>query len=220
MGKGVIGEVVVVGEGVCDGYLGKKKGWGGVKGDGVYFTGDLGRVGWWGREGEEGGWMLEYVGRKDKQAKVGGGFRVECSEVECAMMEVGGEKEMDGGWSQCVVIPVDIEGVVRLVAYVVYCSSSSPVSASPMFHPLPSSLLKQLKLRLPPYSIPSLFTSLSSLPLTTSGKLNKSALPLPTKWVKEGVDDEKARNGEKETENFSSLYLKMREEMAIVVGIR
>ena len=214
MGRGVVGEVVVKGEGVCGGYMGGVKR-GGVKGGGVYFTGDLGRVGWWGeKEGEEGGWILEYVGRKDKQAKVGGGFRVECSEVESIMMEVGGRGEK--GWSQCVVVPVEVEGVVRLVAYVV----SGSCSSSSFFRPLPPPLLKQLKLRLPPYSIPSLFTSLPSLPLTTSGKLNKTALPFPTKWKEESGERKGKREEGEEKEKFSDFYLRVRKEMAVVIGIR
>ncbi|MET0136113.1 MAG: amino acid adenylation domain-containing protein, partial [Kibdelosporangium sp.] len=95
---------------------------------------------------------MEYLGRTDDQVKIRG-FRIELGEIEARLLE---NSAIDGA------AVIAREG--RLIAYVV-----GPVD----------DLRSQLAQSLPDYMVPAAFVSLDALPMTTSGKLDRRALPEP-----------------------------------------
>ena len=121
----------------------------------LYRTGDLVR---WLPDGN-----LVYVGRLDDQVKIRG-FRIELGEIEAVL----GEHEAVEG---AVVLALeDATGQKRLVAYVVpQEGSSASVEALRGF----------LGERLPDYMIPTAFMMLEALPLTRSGKVDRTGLAGP-----------------------------------------
>ena len=121
----------------------------------IYRTGDLGRI------SPDG--CLQHLGRKDTQVKIRG-FRIETYEVELALLQ-------NPAVDQAFVISRDHgNGDNYLVAYIVLGAG------------LPFSL-KELKVfireRLPEYMLPSAIVVLEALPLTSTGKIDRSALPKP-----------------------------------------
>lgn len=121
----------------------------------IYRTGDMGR-----RLADG---SIVFAGRKDLQVKIRG-VRVEPGEVESALANVPGVRE-------CVVVAAaNGSSDRRLVAYVVPQLADS-ISAS--------DLRSCLQEKLPDYLVPSAFVMLDELPLTSSGKLNRRALPAP-----------------------------------------
>jgi hypothetical protein len=128
----------------------------GANGNGLrtYRTGDLGRL--------RADGLLEYAGRKDFRVKVRG-YTIEVAEVEAALLEIGGVK------SAVVVAREDQRGDQRLVAYLV------PAGAPPAA----GELRTRLGDRLPDFMIPSAFVVLDAFPLTSTGKLDRLALPAP-----------------------------------------
>ncbi|HEU5131014.1 MAG TPA: amino acid adenylation domain-containing protein, partial [Pyrinomonadaceae bacterium] len=108
---------------------------------------------------------VEYLGRADAQVKIRG-FRIELGEVEAVLSEHAGIK-------QAVVVTRATENKEqRLVAYVVPQNGSGS-----------REWRAYLQQRLPEYMVPSVFVSLPELPLTTSGKVNRRALPEP-EWTR------------------------------------
>jgi amino acid adenylation domain-containing protein/non-ribosomal peptide synthase protein (TIGR01720 family) len=122
----------------------------------IYKTGDRVR---WLESGE-----LEFLGRIDSQIKVRG-VRVAPGEVESALNE-------HPGVLSCAVVPIRGEGAARLVAYWVPAAGEGETPENP-------ALREFLSDRLPAQLIPAFFVSLKELPLTTSGKLDRKALPAP-----------------------------------------
>ncbi|SNT48390.1 non-ribosomal peptide synthase/polyketide synthase, partial [Rhodococcoides kyotonense] len=121
-------------------------------GDGgrLYRTGDLVR---WSASGE-----LEYIGRSDFQVKLRG-LRIELGEIESALLT-------DASVAQAVVqVRQD-----QLVAYVVPASGASV--------DIPS-LLQSAAVLVPEYMVPAMVLVLDELPLGSSGKLDRKALPDP-----------------------------------------
>ncbi|SDI12815.1 non-ribosomal peptide synthase domain TIGR01720/amino acid adenylation domain-containing protein [Actinokineospora alba] len=104
----------------------------------------------WTRDG-----AVEYLGRTDHQVKIRG-FRIEPGEVESALSAL---PEVD----EAAVIARD----GRLVAYVV------PATADP------AAIRAAVAGVLPEHLVPSAVVALERLPLTTSGKLDRRALPDP-----------------------------------------
>jgi len=121
----------------------------------LYRTGDRGRLR---RDGQ-----IEFVGRIDHQVKLRG-YRIELGEIE---MTLG----MHPNVRQAVVTaPEDRSGEKRLVAYV-ELNDADQTSVD--------QLRSFLKTKLPEYMVPAAFVALDNLPLTPSGKVNRSALPAP-----------------------------------------
>ena len=103
---------------------------------------------------------LVHMGRKDFQVKVRG-YRVEVPEVEQALLSHSHVKE-------AAVVPyADSAGQQRLVAYVVPERGEFTVSE----------VRRYLSSLLPDYMVPPAFVTMESLPLATSGKVNRKALP-------------------------------------------
>ena len=121
----------------------------------LYLSGDLGRI------SQDG--CLQLLGRKDFQVKIRS-FRVDLTEVESALSNHPDLKNVT------VIGKNDQFGNTKLVAYVV--PKSYPGPATP-------SLRGFLDQKLPEYMIPSAFVFLDELPLMSTGKVNRRALPDP-----------------------------------------
>ncbi len=131
-----------------------------VRGARMYLSGDLARFQ---PDGE-----IDFLGRIDDQLKIRG-FRIEPGEIEIALAEHEQVREA--------VVVARGDGTAtgrRLIAYVTPAGAESDVSAISK-----ADLRTFLRDRLPEHMVPSAFVVLSSLPLTGSGKVHRSALPEP-----------------------------------------
>ena len=162
---GVAGELYLAGDQLARGYLNRP----GLTasafpanpfdapGTRMYRTGDRAR---WTEQG-----TVEYLGRTDEQVKIRG-FRIEPGEVESALLA---HPDVDAA----AVVPVAAPGGhKRLVAYLVGATSLKTESHA--------RLRAWIKQSLPDYFVPSAFVVLDALPLTTSGKVDRRALPAPS----------------------------------------
>ncbi|HEY6121541.1 MAG TPA: amino acid adenylation domain-containing protein [Pyrinomonadaceae bacterium] len=159
---GAIGEIYVGGEGLARGYLNQPDLTGekfvpdlfNPRNGRLFRTGDLGR---YLADGN-----IEYHGRRDHQVKVRG-FRIELGEIETAI-------KSNPAIRQAVAIARDDgRGGKQLVAYLV-------AEATP---PTINEVRSFLRRKLPDYMVPSAFVMLDSLPLNSSGKVDRLALPVP-----------------------------------------
>jgi len=124
-------------------------------GERMYRTGDLAR---WNTAGQ-----LEYLGRVDDQVKIRG-FRVELGEIEAVLAAQPGVAQAR------VVLREDRPGDKRLAGYVV---PAVGVALDP-------AALRDASARmLPGYMVPAAVVVLDKLPLNTSSKLDRRALPTP-----------------------------------------
>ncbi len=130
----------------------------------VYRTGDLVRL------RDDG--VIEYIGRNDFQVKVRG-LRIELGEIEAVLNQYPGVRQ------SVVLAREDRKNDQRLVAYLVTGDGTSPES---------SNLRDHLRAYLPDYMVPQHFVTLPVLPLTSSGKVDRKALPAPDLG---GVDESK-----------------------------
>jgi natural product biosynthesis luciferase-like monooxygenase protein/amino acid adenylation domain-containing protein len=158
----VIGEIVIGGEGVSQGYhrrpeLTQERFVDGPAGIGrAYRTGDLAYLR---RDG-----TLRFLGRNDHQIKFNG-HRVELGDLESHLMEVTGVR-------QAVVLLKDIASQPQMVAYLVHEKGLAL-----------DEVRRQLSQHLPPPLIPTIMVSLPELPQLASGKVDRSALaalPVPS----------------------------------------
>ncbi|MBL3646987.1 non-ribosomal peptide synthase/polyketide synthase [Bacillus sp. RHFS10] len=111
---------------------------------------------------------IEYAGRMDHQVKIRG-YRIELGEPEAALLE---------HVQEAVVLARENEdGQSDLYAYFTAKQSLSI-----------SQLKENLAEQIPGYMIPSYFIQLEKLPLTSNGKVNRRALPMPEAGLQTGID--------------------------------
>jgi len=106
---------------------------------------------------------LEYLGRTDDQVKWRG-FRIEPGEIETTLAM------HDQILQAAVMLREDSPGNKRLVAYLV-------PDADQVIDP--ATIRAYAKARLPDHMVPSLFVTLTAMPLTPSGKIARRLLPEP-----------------------------------------
>lgn len=121
----------------------------------LYHTGDLGRM--------DADGCLTCVGRKTSRVKIRG-HGVDLLEVEMAL------RGLDGVKDAVVAVQQNRSGFPFLVAYVVPATLPGPSNAA---------LRQALEQTLPEFMVPSTFVALGALPRTTSGKIDREALPAP-----------------------------------------
>nr|WP_275942082.1 non-ribosomal peptide synthetase [Nocardia cerradoensis] len=163
---GVVGELYLAGDQLARGYLGRPDLTSdrfvanpfGVAGARMYRTGDLVR---WTRTAS-GDPVLDYLGRIDFQVKFRG-QRIELGEIEAALLAAPGV-------SQAVAVVAPGPAGEQLVGYAVAAPNATLDSAA---------LRDAVADRLPSYMVPSAVLVLDALPLNTSGKLDRKALPAP-----------------------------------------
>ncbi len=169
--RGAMGELAIGGSSVSKGYINKPllsqrrfinndfsdNGVGQI-----YLSGDLVRI-------TENG-LLEFIGRKDNQVKIRG-FRVELEEVEYHLSKCM-------GLADCAVIASasNDTGEKSIVAYVKPGDSTFNYSDIDDEKRFLDKLEQELANRLPVYMLPSLFICAKSLPLNSSGKIDRQAL--------------------------------------------
>ncbi|MDZ8030996.1 non-ribosomal peptide synthetase [Nostoc sp. DedSLP04] len=161
---GVPGELYIGGAGLARGYLNRPEltalkfvpnSFSHEPGARLYKTGDLARYRWDGN--------LEFLGRIDHQVKVRG-YRIELGEIEGLLGQHPKVQEA------VVLMREDLPKNQSLVAYFVANTDIAPTTTN---------LRNFLKEKLPEYMLPSVFVQLKALPLTTNGKVDRRALPMP-----------------------------------------
>jgi acyl carrier protein len=190
---GVVGELVVGGDGVARGYLNNPE----LTADkfdqdfqddqdekekaesfhhssfithhsSLYRTGDLAR---WLPDGN-----IEFLGRIDHQVKIRG-FRIEMGEIEHQLLKHNEVKEA------VVICKNDHTGGKYLCAYIVGTGAAPNIQG----------LKEYLSQSLPDFMIPTHFVLMEEIPLTRNGKVDRRALPVPEVGSGEG-DIVKPRN--------------------------
>jgi thioesterase domain-containing protein/acyl carrier protein len=161
---GVSGELYLGGVGLSRGYLNRERltadvfitsPFSDTPDDRLYRTGDRCR---WRSDGN-----IEFLGRMDNQVKLRG-FRIELGDVEAAL------DEHPSVIQNVVLLRKDPPTENRLVAYYV---SEDRIELKV------SELRSHLLERLPEYMVPSVLISLDRMPLTSTGKIDRRALPAP-----------------------------------------
>ena len=160
---GVPGELLIGGdEGVARGYLNQPE----LTGQKfvpdpfhpdarVYRTGDLAR---WNNEGH-----LEFLGRIDSQVKLRG-LRIELEEIETVLLNHPSVRQA------AVTLTEDLRGLPMLAAYVTPTGTDRPNLTT---------LRHFVGEYVPVYMVPTAWTVLENLPLSSTGKLSRKALPRP-----------------------------------------
>ena len=161
--QGIPGELYIAGSSLARGYLNKPEltadkfipnPFSSIEGKRLYKTGDLVKY-------LDNG-IVDYLDRIDNQIKIRG-FRIELGEIESVINE-------HDDINHALVIAIDAgNGIKKLVGYIV-CNEKKPTI---------SELHEFIKRKLPEYMVPSLFMFIEEFPLTSSGKINRKALPEP-----------------------------------------
>ncbi|MFE6775878.1 amino acid adenylation domain-containing protein [Streptomyces sp. NPDC057702] len=177
---GVVGELYLAGAQLARGYLGQPARTAerfvadpfGPAGTRLYRTGDLAR---WNPAGE-----LEFAGRADDQVKLRG-VRIEPAEVRAALLAHPSVADA------AVLAREDLPGAARLVGYVTPArptgadTSDQPGTPDQPAGPDVPALLRHVAALLPPALVPAELVVLDAFPLTSSGKLDRAALPAPAR---------------------------------------
>lgn len=163
---GVVGELFIGGEGLACGYLNKPEltaqkfinnpfdSTGTSK---LYKTGDLARF------MDDGN--IQYMGRVDFQVKIRG-FRIELAEIESVIRHCSDVEDV-------AVIAVIEENSQKLAAFI---KSKVEQNSQQVYR-------EYLKDRLPDYMIPANFVFIEEMPISSNGKLDRSALQLQASTV-------------------------------------
>ena len=170
---GVAAEIHISGAGVALGYLNRPEltaekfvanpispaplNKGGLRGDRLYKTGDLGRYLPALKDTLKG--SIQFLGRVDRQVNIQG-LRIELGEIEAVLSQHELTQEV------AIVVRENSLGET-LAAYVV---------PSPAERPTVEMLRAYLQQKLPSYMVPGTFTFVDAFPLTTSGKIDRRAL--------------------------------------------
>ena len=171
---GMPGELHIGGLALARGYLGRPDltaekfipdPFSGQPGARLYKTGDLVRF------LPDG--SVEYRGRTDHQVKIRG-YRIEPGEIEAALEKHEAVKDA------VVSVREDDPGLKKLVAYIVFREGMAAT---------PGDLRNYLKPKLPDYMLPSAFVLLQKLPTTSTGKIDRQALPAPSRDRAEAKHD-------------------------------
>ncbi|WP_203612481.1 non-ribosomal peptide synthetase [Amycolatopsis sp. SID8362] len=159
---GVPGDLFIGGVGLARGYLGDARKTASaflaspfVPGERLYRTGDRGL------RTPDG--ALTFLGRQDSQVKIRG-IRVEPGEVEQVLLELPGVREA------AVTVWQPVPGDKRLAGYV------TPQAGVTLTE---GGIREELRERLPVYLVPTALSVLPEFPTTTSGKIDRKALPAP-----------------------------------------
>ena len=162
---GLPGELYIGGDGLARGYRGMPDlteerfiphPFDQTPGARIYRTGDLARYRSDGR--------VDYLGRIDDQVKVRG-YRIELGEIENVL-------NRHSAVSRSVAVArADDRGERELVAY--YVPNGTPVSSN--------TLRRYLRQSVPDYMVPDVVMSVPAFPLTPNGKIDRKALPAPTR---------------------------------------
>ncbi|TDD93466.1 polyketide synthase [Flavobacterium cellulosilyticum] len=159
---GEIGELYIAGECLAEGYLNNKQltnenflDWKSPEGNTirVYRSGDLAK---YLADG-----TIEFLGRQDDQVKISG-HRIELAEVELAINSLN-------GIHQTVVLASNHLGQTQLAAYIQPNQEQIDVA----------DVRNKVATILPDYMVPSYFVLVKDFPKTSSGKIDKKALPAP-----------------------------------------
>jgi amino acid adenylation domain-containing protein/non-ribosomal peptide synthase protein (TIGR01720 family) len=157
---GITGEIYIGGDGLAKGYLNNPERTAlnfipdpFRSGETIYKTGDIGK---WLPDGN-----IDFLGRIDFQVKIRG-FRIELGEIETALS--GYEQIND-----CVVVARNDGAGGKYLAGYYIAEREIPVG----------DIRSYLSASLPDYMVPARFMKLDALPLNTSGKVDRLALPEP-----------------------------------------
>ncbi|MFJ9690629.1 amino acid adenylation domain-containing protein [Kitasatospora sp. NPDC101183] len=196
---GVPGELHLAGDGLADGYRGRPDltaerflddPFGGP-GARMYRTGDLAA---WTPVGE-----LEFHGRIDDQVKIRG-HRIELGEIEAALLAHSAN-------AGAAVAVHEQNGEPTLVGYRVPAPGAAPLTEA--------ELRDHLLRTLPAVMVPRRFVALERLPLTSSGKLDRRALPAPPPVEVAGP----AVPGEEAVDEVTAAVLAIWEEVLGLTGL-
>lgn len=173
---GEVGELAISGVGLSQGYWQRpdltEKSFVDSQGRHLYRTGDQVRC----LENQD----YEYLGRIDDQVKIRG-YRIEPGEIEKRLLE-------HPSLLKALIRPFQQSGQTYLAAY--YLSEGSTSLSE-------QELAQFLQDRLPAYMIPTRFIALSSIPVTSGGKIDFKALPNPQENLSEGSGSEPSSDTEK-----------------------
>ncbi|MNK90120.1 Tyrocidine synthase 3 [compost metagenome] len=157
---GIAGELCIAGPGVARGYLNREEltrekftANPFMPGTRMYRTGDLAK---WREDGS-----IVFLGRKDDQIKIRG-YRMELGEIEAVLRQ---QPEVAAA---AVIARTGADGEPYVCAY--YVANTTIAAAE---------LKRRIAHLLPTYMIPAFCCELPQLPLTSSGKLDRGALPDP-----------------------------------------
>ncbi len=167
------GELFTAGPGTALGYLGRPelnaerfiKDPFDPSGGMMYRTGDMVR---WLPDGD-----LEFLGRVDDQVKVRG-FRIELGEIDAAL------NDLPVIGSKAVIVHGTVPSDKKIVAYVTPSERQEVNDA--LQQRLEQAVADHLSSKLPEYMVPAAVVVLDRMPLNSSGKVDKAALPEPVRF--------------------------------------